>query len=58
MESKHTKKFKDMYGEENSAEKLAKMRIQRQKDANARKYDRMMDRARTKDTNKKNRETK
>ena len=56
--SKHTKKFKDMYGEENSAEKLAKMRIQRQKDANARKYDRMMDRARTKDTNKKNRETK
>jgi|TARA_B100000035_G_scaffold315047_1_gene333636 hypothetical protein len=56
--SKHTKKFKDMYGEENSAEKLAKMRIQRQKEVNARKYDRMMDRARTKDTNKKNRETK
>jgi nicotinamide mononucleotide adenylyltransferase len=57
--SKHTKKFKDMFGEDDSSQvRMAKIRIQREKERNARKHDRMLDRARTRDTNRKNRETK
>ena len=55
--SKHTLKFKQMYGEDQMAD-LAKKRIDREKKADQIKHDRMMDRARTNDTRKKNRETK
>ena len=53
--SKHTKKFKAMYGED--AVKLAKQRIDREKAADAKRHDRMMDRARLRKTMRKNRET-
>jgi|TARA_B100000085_G_C18546287_1_gene514020 hypothetical protein len=57
--SKHTKRFKDMFGEDiPSHEKMAKERIKKIKTNNAKRFDRMMDRARNRDTNKKNRETK
>jgi hypothetical protein len=57
--SKHTKRFKDMFGEDiPSHERMAKERIKRIKQNNAKRFDRMMDRARNRDTNKKNRETK
>ncbi len=55
--SKHTLKFKQMYGE-NDAAKLAKRRIDREKEADKIRHDRMMDRARMRDVRKKNRETK
>ena len=55
--SKYTLKFKDMYGENKMAD-LAKKRIDREKTADKIKHDRMMDRARMRDTLKKNRETK
>mgnify|MGYP000989033232 CR=1 FL=1 len=58
--SKHTKKFKQMFGEEEkpmTAADIAKMKIDREKKADARRHDRMMDRARMRDTKKKNRET-
>ncbi len=55
--SKHTLKFKQMFGEDQMAD-LAKKRIDREKKADQIKHDRMMDRARTNDTRKKNRETK
>lgn len=55
--SKHTIKFKQMFGE-NDLQNLAKKRIEREKQADKIKHDRMMDRARMKDTVKKNRETK
>jgi hypothetical protein len=54
--SKHTLKFKQMYGEQNA--EMAKARIDREKKADKIKHDRMMDRARMRDTLKKNRETK
>lgn len=54
--SKYTKKFKQMYGED-MAQKAAKKRIDREKQLDKVKHDRMMDRARTRDTMKKNRET-
>ena len=54
--SKHTKKFRAMFGEGEVDD--AKEKIEREKAADAQKYDRMMDRARLKDTLKKNRETK
>lgn len=53
-----TKRFKDMYGEETDPVDLAKQRIDREKKADAARHDRMMDRARTKATTMKNRETK
>ena len=53
--SKHTLKFKQMYGEQNA--EMAKARIDREKKADKIKHDRMMDRARMRDTLKKNRET-
>lgn len=55
--SKHTLKFKKMFGEQD-AKDMVKTRIDREKNVDARKHDRMMDRARLKDTLKKNRETK
>ena len=54
--SKHTKKFKQMYGEKMNQDR-AKARIEREKLADKRKHDRMMDRARLRDTLKKNRST-
>lgn len=53
----HTKKFKQMFGEQDAAD-VAKKRIEREKEIDKRKHDRMMDRARLRDTLKKNRETK
>ena len=55
--SKHTLKFRRMFGENDMAD-LAKKRIDREKKADAIKHDRMMDRARMRDTQKKNKETK
>ena len=45
-----------MYGEQNA--EMAKKRIEREKAADKIKHDRMMDRARMRDTIKKNKETK
>ena len=53
--STHTKKFKQMFGDDVD---LAKKRIDREKAADKIKHDRMMDRARMAATRKKNRETK
>jgi hypothetical protein len=53
--SKHTKKFKAMYGEDAVA--MAKTRIDREKAADAKRHDRMLDRARLRKTMRKNRET-
>ena len=55
--SKHTLKFKKMYGESDAME-LAKKRIEREKQMDAKRHDRMLDRARMKTTIAKNRETK
>ena len=54
--SKHTKKFKQMFGEQDRVD-IAKKRIQRQKAAAAKRHDSMMDRARLRDVKQKNRET-
>ena len=54
--SKHTLKFKQMYGED--AIKMAKSKIDREKASDALKHDRMLDRARLAKTRAKNRETK
>ena len=54
--SKHTLKFKQMYGEQDALD-LAKKRIDREKMADKKRHDRMMDRARLRDTRAKNRET-
>ena len=56
--SQYTKKFKQMYGEQIDLVDMAKQRINREKKADARRHDRMMDRARTKSTKMKNRESK
>jgi hypothetical protein len=53
--SRHTKKFKQMYGEQQVDR--AKDKIEREKKRDADKHDRMLDRARIRDTLKKNRET-
>lgn len=53
--SKHTKKYRDMFGEGDVD--AAKAKIDREKAADAKKHDRMMDRARTSDTKDKNKET-
>ena len=53
--SKWTKKFKDMYGEDVD---MAKKRIDREKKLDKVKHDRILDRARLRDTIKKNKETK
>ena len=56
--SQYTKRFKAMYGEQTDPVDIAKQRIDREKKADARRHDRMMDRARTRATNMKNKETK
>lgn len=56
--SKWTKSFKSMYGEEIAHVDVAKKRIDREKKSDALRHDRMMDRARTRQTKIKNRETK
>lgn len=55
--SKYTKAFKAMF-DENNATDMAKANIDREKKRDARKHDRMLDRARLRDTLKKNRTTK
>jgi hypothetical protein len=58
-QSKHTLKYRQMFGEEApSFIDIAKQRIEREKEADKRKHDRLMDRARTRDTQFKNKETK
>ena len=54
--SKHTIKFRQMFGED-EMQAMAKKRIEREKQVDKIKHDRMMDRARTRDTRAKNRET-
>ena len=54
--SKYTLRFKQMYGE-NRATELAKKRIEREKMADKKRHDRMLDRARLRDVRTKNRET-
>ena len=55
--SKHTLRFKQMFGE-SEAQDLAKARIEREKTSDTKRHDRMLDRARLKDTKSKNKETK
>ena len=52
--SKHTKKYRDMFGE--GEVDAAKAKIDREKAVDKKKHDRMMDRARTSDTKAKNQE--
>jgi len=54
--SQYTKRFKQMFGEDQATD-IAKKRIEREKERDKMKHDRMMDRARMRDTLKKNRET-
>jgi len=56
--SQYTKRFKQMYGEQQDPVDVAKQRIDREKAADARRHDSMLDRARMKATKMKNRETK
>lgn len=55
--SKHTIRFRQMYGEKNSQVDIAKARIDREKESDKKKHDRMMDRARMRDVKKTNRES-
>jgi hypothetical protein len=54
--SKHTMKYRQMFGEQERVD-IAKQRIKREKEADASRHDRMMDRARMADVRKKNRDT-
>ena len=56
--SKHTLKFKKMFGEEQDPVDIAKARVNRQKELAAKRHDRIMDRARLLKTKEKNQETK
>ena len=59
--SKHTLKYKRMFGDsvdEKINLAIAKKKINKEKDRLAMKHDRMMDRARIRDTRQKNRETR
>ena len=53
--SKHTKKYRQMFGEKEVDQ--VKARIEREKASDKKKHDRMMDRARTADTRDKNQQT-
>jgi len=53
--SKHTKKYRQMFGEKEVDQ--VKARIEREKASDKKKHDRMMDRARTADTREKNQQT-
>ena len=55
--SRHTKRFKQMFGEQDAVA-AAKKRIDREKQVDKAKHDRLLDRARLRDTRTKNRETK
>ena len=55
--SKYTLKFKQMYGEQSSAVDVAKKRIEQEKKSDAKRHDRMLDRARLRDTASLNRRT-
>ena len=55
--SVHTKRYKKMFGEQDNVD-IAKKRIDREKEMDKRKHDRMMDRARMRDVKKVNKETK
>ena len=55
--SQYTLRFKKMFGEQETRVDIAKKRIEREKRVDKIKHDRMMDRARMRDTLKKNRET-
>ena len=54
--SRHTLRFKQMFGEQDRTD-IAKARIDREKQLDKIKHDRMMDRARLRDVQKKNRDT-
>ena len=54
--SKHTKRYRQMFGEDNV--EIAKKRIEREKQMDKRKHDRMMDRARMRDVKKINKENR
>lgn len=54
--SKHTIRFRQMYGEKNSQVDIAQARIDREKESDKKRHDRMMDRARMRDVKKTNRE--
>ena len=56
--SQYTLRFKKMFGEQETRVDIAKKRINREKEVDKIKHDRMMDRARLRDTRRKNRETK
>ena len=53
--SKHTKRFKQMFGEQDTQVDIAKKRIEREKNSDAKRHDRMIDRARMRDVKKVNR---
>lgn len=55
--SKYTKAFKKMYGESNAAVDSAKEKIKREKQTDKVKHDRILDRARLKDTRSRNKAT-
>lgn len=55
--SKHTIRFRQMYGEKNSQVDIAQARIDREKESDKKRHDRMMDRARMRDVKKTNRES-
>jgi hypothetical protein len=55
--SQYTLRFKKMFGEQETRVDIAKKRIDREKEVDKIKHDRMMDRARMRDALKKNRET-
>lgn len=55
--SKYTKAFKKMYGEDTAAVDAVKAKIKREKETDKIKHDRMLDRARLKDTRTKNKGT-
>lgn len=56
--SKHTKKFKQVFGEESDPVKVARKNIKREKEADREKHDRLLDRARLARARMKNRQTR
>jgi hypothetical protein len=52
--SKHTKRYRQMFGEQDGHADMAKKRIDREKEMDKKKHDRMMDRARLRDVKKQN----
>ena len=52
--SKHTKRYRQMFGEQDGHVDMAKKRIDREKEMDKKKHDRMMDKARLRDVKKQN----